>query len=329
MSLTSRLKSNHNPTRLYFEENFPAKKNFTQEWRKRTKNQPSILPQNPTSSYPWALVGHAIDYRIRLFFEKYSAENTVAASGASMGFDPDSNSEIISKTYKESRRETDLRWQLWSDLSFEFDALSMNIVGKISSPEIEHRLAMCCMALSYYETQTRSGQPSEPLLRANTLEDLFSGISETVINDLVQIFRAFFESDKPSLNNVVLNPAFIGSRDVGGADGDIILDHILWDIKTTKNPSEFHNYFWPYQLIGYCLLDYDNQYALSGCGFYLTRQACWIVWSLEELFGLLGSNPEIDISAHRERFRNSIKSPDFCEVKSGRHGQSHLPRSPA
>jgi hypothetical protein len=179
MSLTSRLKSNQNPTRLYFEENFPAKKNFTQEWKRRTKDLPSILPQDPSSLYPWSLVGHAIDYRIRLFFKKYSISDTVAKNGFLLIFS--SESEI---------NEADLIKQqqtkhLLLELEEEFENITKEIVGKLKSSDIERRIAKCCLVLSYAETQVRSNRPSEPLLHTNTLEDLFSEMSETVIDDLV------------------------------------------------------------------------------------------------------------------------------------------------
>lgn len=292
MSLTSEIKDLQSPTVLYFRNNFPDKEKFKQEWKKRVKNLPSILPQDPIFSNHWSLVGHAIDYRIRLFYKKYHTINTVACNG---------------------RGAIKRKARIWESLSELFDDLSVDIAGKMPSYERERQIALCCIVLSYYEIQFRAGEPNKLILQANTLEDLFSGIPEIVIDDLIQLFHAFFESDKPSSNNIVLNPTFVGSGDVGGADGDIIIDHVLWDLKSTKNPNQFKNLFWPYQLIGYALLDYNNRYALKECGIYLVRQACWISWSFEELFALLGSDPEIDISAHRKRFINSLKEPPLSE----------------
>jgi len=346
MSLTSEIKNLQSPTILYFRENFPDKKNFAQDWKKRTKDLPSILPQDESHPYPWTLIGHAIDYRIRLFYKKYRTIDTVARNecGAIIGYYPRTKESIIDldwfqdsgvynsshlmnldpekynilkwptfsdirkpknkKAFDELKRKT----RIWGSLSKLFDDLSVDVVGKMPSSEIERQITLCCIVLSYYEIQSRTGEPNELILRANTLEDLFSVIPEIVIDDLVCLFQAFFESDNPfpAKEDIILNPTFSGSSDVGGADGDIIIDHVLWDFKATKNPIQLKNLFWPYQLIGYALLDYYDLYSLTGCGIYLVRQARWFSWSFEELFSLLGSDPEIDISAHRECFRNSI-----------------------
>lgn len=311
MSLTSLLKTPSNPTRLYLEKNFPSKKNFIREWERMIKDLPSILPESPSSSYPWSLVGHAINYRICLFFQKYYIKDTVAASG--LGLFPEREKK-----------------HLWNELEKEFEDVTMNIVGEMKSLDIETRIAKCCIALSYFEVQFRSGQSSEALSSSKSLDDLFKSIQQNVIDDLVCLFQAFFESDNPfpAKEDIVLDPTFSGSRDVGGADGDIIIDHVLWDFKSTQNPIQFKALFWPYQLIGYALLDYYDLYSLTGCGIYLVRQARWFSWSFEELFSLLESDPEIDISAHRECFSNSIRNSAFSNLESILPNQAHLPSAP-
>lgn len=307
MSLTSQLKSGRNQVRLYFEENFPAKKNLKQELKNRIKDLPTILPCDRSSSYPWSFVGHAIDYRIRLYYEKYSLDDTVAK----FGFGLVSESEIGKTEIDEEDLQRFIdKGNLWKELEEELESLTIDIVGERKPPVIERRLAQCCMALAYCEAQYRSGRLSEPLTVATTLGYLFSNMPEIVIEDLIQLFNAFYKSDKPSSNNIILNPTFSGSRDVGGADGDIILDHMLWEFKTTIDPFSMRSIFWPYQLIGYSLLDYDDRYTLKGCGTYLVRQSSWISWSFEELFDLLGSDPKFNISDHRKRFRISIDGSD-------------------
>ena len=52
-----------------------------------------------------------------------------------------------------------------------------------------------------------------------------------------------------------LHPVFAGARNVGGADGDLIVDGCLWDIKTTTQKAQGK---WLFQLLGYDLLDNDD-----------------------------------------------------------------------
>ena len=78
-----------------------------------------------------------------------------------------------------------------------------------------------------------------------------------------------------------LNPVFgYGSRLVGGADADMIIDGTLIDIKTTKDPTFKEDYY--YQLVGYYILSLlgriDTSYwksrnnaAVHRIGIYFSR----------------------------------------------------------
>ena len=76
---------------------------------------------------------------------------------------------------------------------------------------------------------------------------------------------------------------FRGGRDVGGADGDLILDGCLIDIKTTIKPIITKLYL--YQIIGYALLDYDDTHKIHKLGLYMTRQNELLEWTVSELLG--------------------------------------------
>ena len=88
--------------------------------------------------------------------------------------------------------------------------------------------------------------------------------------------------DPPPAKDATLGPTFAGSQFVGGADADLILDHCLWEVKTTENPRDRLT---PglRQLIGYALLDWDDAYELNRVGFCFSRQAAWTSWRLSDL----------------------------------------------
>ena len=44
--------------------------------------------------------------------------------------------------------------------------------------------------------------------------------------------------DKAGMGTPVLGPTFSGSRHVGGADADLMIDGFLYDIKTIINPRQ-------------------------------------------------------------------------------------------
>ena len=67
-----------------------------------------------------------------------------------------------------------------------------------------------------------------------------------------------------------LNPTFEGSRDVGGADADLVVNGTLIDIKTTVRPEIKPD--WIRQLLGYVLLDYSVRHQIKAIGLYMARQ---------------------------------------------------------
>ena len=78
-----------------------------------------------------------------------------------------------------------------------------------------------------------------------------------------------------------IGPTFEGSRDVGGADADVILGTSLIDVKTTVDPKVARDGLW--QILGYALLDYSDAYGIDAAGFYFARQGQFVEWPLAEL----------------------------------------------
>src|SRR5207244_6201285 len=83
------------------------------------------------------------------------------------------------------------------------------------------------------------------------------------IEDLVSLSHGFRDSQRDLLKqDATLNPKFDGSRDVGGADADLIVNRCLIDIKTGVRGEVTRNIL--YQLIGYALLDYSDTHRING-----------------------------------------------------------------
>lgn len=84
-------------------------------------------------------------------------------------------------------------------------------------------------------------------------------------------------------------PVFAGSGDIGGADADYILGGLLLDCKATKDPRRLGREE-IYQLAGYLLLDYDNQFGIDQVGLYLSRQGGLITWDAADFLRRLGAS---------------------------------------
>ena len=83
------------------------------------------------------------------------------------------------------------------------------------------------------------------------------------------------------VHTAVLNPTFAGSAHVQGADADMILNTCLMEIKTTVKAQRKGE--WVYQLLGYVLLDYADQYGIQDVAIYMARQGVVLRWSLDAL----------------------------------------------
>ncbi|MGH3299315.1 MAG: hypothetical protein ACRDP7_46750 [Trebonia sp.] len=87
-------------------------------------------------------------------------------------------------------------------------------------------------------------------------------------------------------------PEFAGSRDIGGADADFILDGFLLACKATITPRRL-GADEVSQLAGYLLLDYPNAHGIREVGLYLSRQGAVISWTVPEFLDLLGATAKL------------------------------------
>ena len=177
----------------------------------------------------------------------------------------------------------------------------------------EELLARYCIVLAIFEEVYRSGagqaRISSPLVRLgdqSTFEDLLRIAEDHWVEDLCRLSRMFSHAFQDRLSGeAILNPTFLGSGDVGGADADIIVGKCLMEFKTTIKAS-IQKVRGLYQMIGYLLLDYDDEFGIENVGFYMSRQGQTIEWPVADLFGrLMGQKPP-PLQALRQEVRAKI-----------------------
>ncbi len=270
MSLTSLLDDRHGPVREFFEARLPNVRLMQDQWRAGGKC--TILPAEPVS---WGLVGAAFDYRIRYLFTITPPERFVAADGANLAY-PRLRSCFIN---------------LSAGVNEFLDAHDPRAR---SLGHDEPELARYCYVLAMYESLYRAAVADSPLFTLSigaAVSDQLGLAPHSDVADLVALtegsVRAF---DGWFTKPVIANPTFAGSLDVGGADADLILDHCLIDIKTTKQPGLDRKMI--YQLVGYVLLDYDDQYEINDLAFYSSRVPMLIRWPLNQLIGDMSEGRE-------------------------------------
>ena len=174
----------------------------------------------------------------------------------------------------------------------------------------ECRLARFCLILAIFESIGRSGRGWPPeFLEGRDVTDpesLLKAVPRAWVEDVAVLATTFGHrhADWRGMP-ATLNPVFAGARDVGGADGDLIVDGCLWEIKTTIRKAQGK---WLLQLLGYVLLDYDDEYAVGHVGFLFPRQGACVRWTLPELLHELSGRREVSIADLRDEFRCRLRS---------------------
>lgn len=174
----------------------------------------------------------------------------------------------------------------------------------------ECRLARFCLILSLFESVGRSGCGWAPeFLEGRDVTDpesLLKAIPRAWVEDVAVLAATFRHGHADSQGMpATLNPVFAGARDVGGADGDLIVDGCLWEIKTTIKRAQGK---WLLQLLGYALLDYDDEYAIGYAGFLFPRQGASVRWTLPKLLHELSGRGDVSIAALRHELRRKLRS---------------------
>ena len=305
MSLTSHLADNKGAVSLWMRARFPLENRLAvlKACRPQMSAATTLLPcrvEGDESKYPYSLIGTALDYRLRLYFGAFEGI-TVAHWGACMICDslPFAGGEIqIAPEPSGSRKSQAVSGptlqkavpEFFSEL--EAALLRLAPAGRLLNDEDERELARYCLVLGLWEQVYRAGdQISSPLWTPEpktTAAEMLAIATPEMVEDMGQLSRLFFHrcGDLIAISaGVVQNPTFAGSNAVGGADADFIAGGCLWDIKTTKRATFCGD--WLYQLLGYVLLDFEDERKIRSVGIYLARQGVRLCWPLGELLDTL------------------------------------------
>jgi hypothetical protein len=132
------------------------------------------------------------------------------------------------------------------------------------------------VVMGLMDSQLRTGDMPK------SIKKLPPDLSPTV-EDVANITAIFSHVlGKVEATNLIANPQFDGSFEVGGADANLIINNTLWDIRTTgrKYPLDLDCII---QQVGYYLLDFENKYELKSICWYYTRQQCLFEHPIEPL----------------------------------------------
>jgi hypothetical protein len=317
MSLTRHIEDKDSPVRAWFEQHLPntgfeqfrisldaiepiteidvgagpMRISLTDWWDPKDA---VVLPSDE-KGYPWGGVGTAFDYRVRLLFGAPDLDMLVAARGIGR----------LQGLFGSNRAI-----RAWAELREEFDRMGDRFPRQVLDADYERRLCQLVYVLALYEQCLRGPlNPSWPIATLGAdapLDEVVALCSEHVVTDLVSLIELFCAS-QPTLvhaSTVHLNPRFSGSIALGGADADVILDALLLDLKTTKHADPKRPELW--QLAGYALADFEDEYAIERVGLYYARFGSLVSWPLNRYLDLLAGS-KVNFAELRQSFASMLE----------------------
>lgn len=317
MSLTRELDNKQSPITRWFAARVVNIKPISEEWLAAVKAAPLIRPD--TDRRIPGTVGTAFDYRLRYWFAVTPLEELVASAGMrslSLGTRPITSRRGASDASLALRGAPPPTSAAVVALVEDFAAsltaalARLRPVGHTLSDADEQLLCRYCYLLGLFEELFRAGlqirSPLYELVDGATIEDLLALPPQLWVDDLSTLSAAFADHYRALAGRPVrLNPTFAGSSEIGGADADLIVEGCLLDVKTTVDPK-FTRTRVLYQLLGYALLDYEDEYAIDVVGVYLSRQSLLLRWPLLPLLKQLLERDDVSLADLRLSFREAV-----------------------
>ena len=312
MSLTSQINDSKSPVGAFFRKRFPNTRAMVTECN-RSLRQAETIRQPETLAHEFRTLGTAIDYRLRYYFAVTPSQDLVAWSGAQMvndrGFRGRMELAVGDSWVELVKMPEAIIEGFFSNL--DATLADLQPVGRKLGRDAESLLNRYCVGLALFEQCFRSFPlPSWSLFSEDVLSwaDVLQIAPAHWIDDLCAMSELFYDQMGGRFTeDAVLNPNFDGSAYVGGADADIILDSCLIDFKTSINAKIEGSGL--YQLLGYSLLDFSNQYGIERAGFYLPRQGRFLTWQLEDLVQRLSGGDTTPIEELRSEFSDIVGFP--------------------
>lgn len=327
------------PTRVWMDQRFPKIDEFAAKARRHLRG---VEPWSASEGRVPPVIGTAMDYRIRYAFGITPVDEFVAFRGGTLAVQDEfrlmpvysldlgrwltEDEHLGSGGSPTDRVSTGsqspiLLWLTESGLEDHGPNLVNEFFGQLHRrvPELapvnrqlvpaeEDELDRYCLLLALFEQVARTGMvwPGTILgdcTRETTCESVLSSFPQSWLDDMAGLTAMFYKPwayylGRPS----ILNPRF-GLVGGGGADGDLIVDGVLFELKTYQGllfPATIR------QLLAYVLLDTEDVYAISGMGIYMVRHGRLIAWRLDEALDALAGLGRASLAELRAGFRHHL-----------------------
>ena len=313
MSLTTHLNDKQSPFRKLVEESAPAlataagQSKAGKEFARQLgfydlAKAPLVVPlpeevhdkrrHSPT-------VGTAFDIRTRMMLGQFDPRYSASILGV----------RLFTFMYARLMKDGERIAEVLAD-SFR-EAENLMIQGTEEDKDRASIIFTWCEALYRAGLRALFSSLGERLHASKTVDDLFASIPPAMLADVSNL-RAANQAQVEQWRTMIRkgveyteNPHFTGAYLVGGADGDWFIDDTLFDFKVVDKISAPWVRKVLMQLLGYLILDLDNDYQAQRIGIWLPRQAAVKTWAIEEILGndasTILAKARVDVESVMER----------------------------
>lgn len=257
---------------------------------------PALVPARP--GLPNQLVGTAFDFRARIALGGFDPTDSAAAIG-----------RILLPAYVDSVKNGAHRAAV---LSGAFDVAQRLLVNPRDHTDFDR----ASVVLGYLEPVYRVGAKGligsvgDACDRAADGQEFVDAIDPSVVFEIGSLEAAgrhqltAWREQITAGKRFAPNPSFPGAALVGGADADWLVGETLIDCKVYGSLSVPKLRDFLRQLLGYVLLDLNDELHIRSIGVWLPRQGLTPTWSLEEL---LSGDPDELLPSLREGLSRALK----------------------
>ena len=224
-------------------------------------------------------VGMAFDIRTRMMLDQFEPSYSASALGV----------RAFTFMYTRLMKDGERIAEVLAD-SFR-EAENLMIQGTEEDKDRASIIFTWCEALYRAGLRALFSSLGERLHASKTVDDLFVSIPPAMLADVSNL-RAANQGQVEQWGTMIRsgaayteNPHFTGASLVGGADGDWFIDDTLFDFKVVDTITAPWVRKVLMQLLGYLILDLDNDYQSQRIGIWLPRQATVRTWEIEEILG--------------------------------------------
>ncbi len=317
-SLTAEIADARSPVRQFLSDRFTSGLRDLQR-RYRQGAPPLAVPAVPPADANPGTVGTAADWLLRFLLHPRPSLK-VAAVGAALSGPRGAGMWDVPPAPMAASDTGMLAalWEIAGSLGLGRDevagegraAFTGPLPGSDADPE---HLARACWVLALLTEVFRRGPmvaAMGPLGRFQgrrpSADELLALAPSAALSQLAAFRRVFETALLPQLRaregRWLLGPTFVGSALIR-ADADLIVAGLLLDLKTSAKLSlGIENVL---QVLGYALLDFDDEYALAELGIFSARYAYLATWDLGALLEELAGR-QVSLPATRQEFRQLL-----------------------